>query len=141
MAWKLENGFRANDTNGLRLKVDYDKTNAAISDEITCRVEVERVGFKGYGMLIAEIGLPPGADVSRESLEKAVADSGWNLSSYDILSDKIIVYLWAKAGGNKFEFRFKPRYAIEANTAPSEAYDYYNPESNAVLAPIKFNVK
>ncbi len=141
VAWNQENGFRANDANGLRLKVDYDKTNTAISDEITCRVDVERVGFKGYGMLIAEIGLPPGADVSRESLEKAVADSGWNLSSYDILPDKLIVYLWAKPGGSKFEFRFKPRYGIEASTAPSLAYDYYNPESNAVLAPTRFSVK
>ncbi|MEP6925437.1 MAG: alpha-2-macroglobulin family protein, partial [Pyrinomonadaceae bacterium] len=139
--WKQENGFRANDSDGLRLKVDYDKTTTVVGDEITCRVAAERAGFKGYGMLLAEIGLPPGADVSRESLEKAVADSGWNLSSYDVLPDRVIVYLWAKAGGNKFEFKFKPRYGIEANTAPSMAYDYYNPDSNAVLAPTKFLVK
>ena len=29
----------------------------------------ERVGFRGYGMLLAEIGLPPGADVDRSTLE------------------------------------------------------------------------
>ena len=39
--------------------------------EINCTVEAERIAFRGYGMLLAEIGLPPGADVDRASLEKA----------------------------------------------------------------------
>ena len=120
--------------------MNYDKTSAAIIEEINCHVEVERVGSRGYGMLLAEIGLPPGADVNRESLEKARREN-WSLSRYDILPDKIIVYLWATAGGTKFDFRFKPRYGIEANTAPSTIYDYYNPESQATLAPTKFVIK
>lgn len=140
VAWNDEFADNPKSENILRLKVSYDKTAAAIGEEIACRVGVERVGFKGYGMLLAEIGLPPGADVSRESLEKTMRENG-NFSSYDVLPDKIIVYLWAQAGGTKFDFKFKLRYGIEAVTAPSTAYDYYNPESNAVLAPVKFVVK
>jgi uncharacterized protein YfaS (alpha-2-macroglobulin family) len=110
------------------------------TEEITCRVEAERIGFKGYGMLLAEIGLPPGAKVNRASLEKAKYEN-WNFSRYDVLPDRIVIYLWAQAGGTKFDFKFKPRYGINAQTAPSTVYDYYNPEAQATVAPLKFIVK
>jgi hypothetical protein len=125
----------------LRLGVSYDRSAAGINDEITCRVEAERVGFKGYGMLLAEIGLPPGADVDRASLERAMKDSGWALSQYDVLPDRLIVYLWPQAGGTHFEFKFRPRFGLAAQTAPSLLYDYYNPEARVVVAPTKFIVK
>jgi tetratricopeptide (TPR) repeat protein len=140
VAWNGDNTFRASDSNGLRLLVNYDKTTAQISEEITCRVEVERTGFRGYGMLLAEIGLPPGADVDRESITAAMREN-YNVSRYDVLPDKVIFYLWAQAGGTKFNFKFKPRYGIEAKTAASTAYDYYNPEAQATLAPTKFLVR
>src|SRR5206468_1370629 len=37
-------------SNALRLKVTFDKTELKVGDEVTCRVEAERVGFRGYGM-------------------------------------------------------------------------------------------
>lgn len=139
------NDFAANERNenqsrALRLAYNCDRQNAKPTEEITCRVEAERVGFQGYGMLLAEIGLPPGADVDRASLEKAKAEN-WSFSGYDVLPDKIIVYFWAQAGGTKFDFKFKPRYGINAQTAPSIVYDYYNSEAQATVAPLKFTVK
>ncbi|NJM53847.1 MAG: hypothetical protein HC846_10930 [Blastocatellia bacterium] len=68
------------------LKTSYDKTIAKIGEEITCAVQIERKN-NVYGMILAEIGIPPGADVDRNSLEKARTAS--NLSNYDILPDKI----------------------------------------------------
>src|SRR5437588_3487109 len=82
----------------LRLQVSFDKTDAKIGDEITCTVKAERVGFRGYGMLLAEIGLPPGADVDRASLDRAVEEAGWGVDQYDVLPDRLIVYLWPEAG-------------------------------------------
>jgi hypothetical protein len=128
-------------SSALRLKVNFDKTEARAGDEITCRVEAERVGFRGYGMMLAEVGLPPGADVDRASLDVAMKQSGWSLSQYDVLPDRVIVYLWPQAGGTRFEFKFKPRYAIRARSAPSMIYDYYNPEARATVAPVGFVVK
>ena len=125
----------------LRLSVNYDKPAAAIGEEISCRVEVERVGFSGYGMLLGEIGLPPGADVDRASLELAMKETGWSLSRYDILPDRLIVYLWPRGGGTRFSFKFRTRFGLTAQTAPSLLYDYYNPEARTVLAPTKFVVK
>lgn len=91
-------------------------------------------------MLLAEIGIPPGADVSRESLQEAMKND-WSLSRYDVLPDRIILYMWAKAGGTKFNFKFKPRYGVNAQTPSSVVYDYYNEEAKATIAPLRFNVK
>jgi hypothetical protein len=124
------------------LKLDYkcDKTAPAVMEEVTCSVDAERVGFRGYGMLLAEIGTPPGADVSRESLEAALQND-WSLSRYDILPDRIVLYMWSKAGGTHFNFKFRPRYRINAQTPASVVYDYYNPEAQAKVAPLRFVTK
>jgi hypothetical protein len=125
----------------LRLLAKFDKTESTTSDEITCHVEAERVGFRGYGMLLAEIGLPPGADVDRSSLETAMTSSGWSLTRYDVLPDRVVLYLWPRAGGVKFDFKFRPRFGLNAKNAASVIYDYYNPESRMVVPPAIFKIK
>jgi hypothetical protein len=97
---------------------------------------LERIGSKGNAILLAEIGTPPGADISRESLEAALAND-WSLSRYDILPDRIVFYMWSRAGGTKINFKFRPRYGINARTPASIVYDYYNPEARATALPLK----
>jgi hypothetical protein len=137
--------IKLRNSSALRLAVNYEKLEAKIGEEIVCNVTAERVGHYGYdrgfGMMLAEIGLPPGADVDRESLERAAQESGWSLNHYDVLPDRVIAYLWPQAGGLKFSFKFKPRYGVKAQTAPSTLYDYYNPEARVALAPSRFVVK
>ena len=128
-------------SSALRLAVNYDKTQARTGEETTCRVEAERIGFHGYGMMLAEVGLPPGADLDRASLERAMKESDWGLTQYDLLPDRLIVYLWPRAGGTRFTFKFRPRFGLAAQTAPSVLYDYYNPEARTVVAPTKFVVR
>lgn len=125
----------------VRLAVNYDKQDAAIGDVVRCSVDAERMGFRGYGMMLAEIGLPPGAEVDRASLERAMRDSGWQINQYDVLPDRVIVYLWPYAGGTKFTFDFKERYGVNALTTASTLYDYYNPDARAVVQPVRFTVK
>jgi hypothetical protein len=65
---------------------------------------------------------------SVESLERAFeADS--RLSRYEVLLDRLVVYMWAKPGGSKFSFSFRPRFGINAQTPVSAIYDYYNLQS------------
>lgn len=125
----------------LRLQVNFDKPQAHANEEIICRVETERIGHRGYGMMLAEVGLPPGVDVDRKSLEDAINASGWTINQYDVLPDRVIVYLWPRAGGSKFQFKFRPRYGIKAQSAPSSIYDYYNPEARATVPPSKFMIR
>ncbi len=125
-----------------QLALDYscDKYNAKPTEEVSCKVKAERVGFQGYGMLLAEIGIPPGADVDRASLDRAKKED-WSFSRYDVLPDRIIVYMWSKAGGSEFGFKFKPRYGINAQTPASTVYDYYNEEAKAIVRPMRFVIR
>jgi len=122
----------------LRLSVAFDNKSAAPNTPIHAIAHIERLGFRGYGMLIAEIGLPPGADVDRASLEAAVEDSGYTLNHYEVLPDKLLLYLWPDASGYDLHFTFSLRYAIDALTAPSAVYDYYNPDPRLDLPPQRF---
>jgi hypothetical protein len=114
--------------------------NAEVGQPIDCAVSVRRFGSSGYGMLLAEVGLPPGADVDRASLAKLL--DNWTISRYELQPDRIAFYLWSwKAEGSHFSFRFTPRYAVHAKAAPATLFDYYNPDLKVVLAPQAFQVE
>src|SRR5205807_3402357 len=76
------------DAESLRYSVKFDRSAASVGDLIQCTVHAERVGFRGYGMMLAEVGLPPGADVDRASLNSAVSSAGWYLQSYEVQPDR-----------------------------------------------------
>jgi uncharacterized protein YfaS (alpha-2-macroglobulin family) len=125
----------------LRMAVQFNKTEVSVTDEIVAHVEAERIGFRGYGMMLAEIGLPPGADVDRASLEEAVKSGTWDLYRYDVLPDRLVAYIWPRAGGTRFDFKFHLRYGINAQTPPSILYDYYNPDAQATVKPVRFRAR
>jgi hypothetical protein len=136
-----ETTAQSGDASSLHLSVSYDRPTVAINQEVTCSVVAERIGHKGYGMMLAEIGLPPGSDVDRASLERTMQDSNWSINSYDVLPDRLVLYLWPSGGGTSFQFKFRPRYGLDALTAPSTLYDYYNPEARTVVPPVRFVVR
>ncbi|PYS47211.1 MAG: hypothetical protein DMG13_28515 [Acidobacteria bacterium] len=92
-------------------------------------------------MLLAEIGLPPGAEVDRATLDAAMKKNDWHLYRYEIQPDRIVAYLWPQAGGSSFEFKFRSRYGLNALTSASILYDYYNPDEHIVLKPTRFVVE
>lgn len=138
---KSKSGIRTGDSDALSLRVAYDRTTIQRDESIDCKVHAERIGFRGYGMLLAEIGLPPGAVVDRDSLEKAMSGDTWEISQYEIRPDRVVIYLWPKAGGTDFDFAFRPRYGMNALTEPSILYDYYNPEAQVVVQPSRIEVR
>jgi len=111
-----------------------------VGQPVDCTVGARRFGSSGYGMLLAEVGLPPGADVDRASLGKLL--DSWTVSRYELQPDRIIFYLWSwHAEGSHFNFSFTPRYAIHAKAAPATLLDYYNPDLRVTLAPQFFQVR
>ena len=125
----------------LRMTVAYSATNPEPAKPVEVTAHLERIGFEGYGMMIAEIGLPPGADVDRATLESAVSASDYQLNHYEVLPDKVLIYLWPNAGGLTLHFLFTLRYSIDAQTAPSSLYDYYNPDARLDLSPTRISTK
>jgi hypothetical protein len=118
----------------LALQVRYSATETAPNQPVRCDVTVSRPSFRGYGMVIAEVGLPPGAEVDRGTLDEAAVDS------YEVAPDHVTFYVWPQANDTKFAFTFRPRYAIRAVSAPSVLYDYYNPDARVVLPPVPLAV-
>jgi uncharacterized protein YfaS (alpha-2-macroglobulin family) len=129
-----EENLLSGENRALRWKVQYDRLEAKAGETIHCKVEAERIGFKGYGMMLGEVGLPPGAEVDRASLDAGGA------GSYEVQPDRVAFYIWPSAGGSSFGFDFRLRYRMEASSASSKLYDYYNPEAAAAVAPVKFSV-
>lgn len=125
----------------LRLTVAFSTTTPLPDQQVDVTAHIERIGFQGYGMMIGEIGLPPGADVDRASLESAAAASDYQLNHYEVLPDKVLIYGWPRAGGLTMHFHFRLRYAIDALTAPSSVYDYYNPDARFDLKPTRIRTR
>jgi hypothetical protein len=124
----------------LRYSVEFSVSEASAGSEIECRLKAERIGFHGYGMMLAEIGLPPGAEVDRESLEAARRESDGVFSRYEIMPDRVIAYLWPRRSEVSLRFLFRPRLSMIALSTPSILYDYYNPEAEVVLPPTLFSI-
>ncbi len=124
----------------LRLAVQFDRLESRAGELVRCTAKAERVGFRGYGMMLAEIGLPPGAEVDRASLESIIDESN-GVDHYEILPDRVVLYLWPAAGGSSFEFLVSARVPMVAKSGPSILYDYYNPEAMAEVPPVLWTVK
>jgi hypothetical protein len=124
----------------LALSVDCSPLAAPVGEAVTCQVHAERVGFAGYGMLIAEIGLPPRVEVDRQALDAFQAGS-WDFSGYEVWPDRLVAYLWPRAGGLSFPLTFRPRLAMRAKSLRSVLYDGYNPEARVVVPPRLFEVR
>jgi hypothetical protein len=133
-------GIQPHSSSEVRLSVKFDRLEAKTGEQIKCSVKAERIGFRGYGMMLTEIGLPPGADVDRSSLESLPENSSLGVDRYDILPDRVIVYLWPAAGGASFDFFLSARVVMSAKSAPSRLYDYYNPEAMTEVAPAVFTI-
>jgi hypothetical protein len=124
----------------LDMHVRFGSLTAAIHDPVACDVTISRPSFRGYGMMIAEVGLPPGAEVDRGTLEQLVDDWKNGVDSYEVAPDHVTFYVWPRAADVKFRFVFRPRYAMKARAAQSLLYDYYNPDERVVLVPERFVV-
>jgi hypothetical protein len=122
----------------LRFDVKFDQLKMRVGDAVRCSVKAERVGFRGYGMMLAEIGLPPGAEVDRASLESVIQEGSLGIDHYEILPDRVVLYLWTKAGGASFNFQLSARFPMNAQSEPSVLYDYYNPEARSELLPFQW---
>ncbi|HEV3037540.1 MAG TPA: alpha-2-macroglobulin family protein [Candidatus Angelobacter sp.] len=135
-----DSNLKLGETRALRLGLNFDHTKAKVGEAVRCTVKAERIGFQGYGMMLAQIGLPPGVDVDRASLDAAIQDHSYEVAHYDLLPEHIVFYLWPRAGGVEFNFTFRPRFRMDASTAPSLLFDYYNPEARSMVRPVKFIV-
>jgi len=139
-AW-YEQWARPHTTKEFAMDMELSTTKAAVNEAVTCRVKITRAAFRGYGMMIAKIGLPPGAEVDRGTLAGIVDDPKRSVDSFEVAPDHVTFYIWPQAADSTFQFVFRPRFAMTARMAQSIMYDYYNPDERVALVPQTFSVK
>jgi hypothetical protein len=125
----------------LRFAVSYSRVQATPGEAIRCSVNATRVGHRGYGMMLAELPIPPATEVDRASLEMALDDSGSFFNHYEVQPDRVVFYLWPQAEGSHFEFTLVPRVPMNIQTAPARLYDYNNPDLQTELPPVRMRIE
>jgi len=85
----------AQPSTSLALDVAYSAKEAAINEPGRCNVKVSRPVLNGYGMMIAEIGLPPGAEVDRGTLSELLDSGRAVVDSFEVAPDHVTFYFVA----------------------------------------------
>lgn len=109
-------------------------------ETVECRVRAGRRGYRGRGVLVAELGLPPGAVVDRSELENAVERID-GFAHFEIRPHRVVLFLWPRARGVEVPVRFTPRFAADARSLRSVLYDDSNPTERVVLPPERFAIE
>jgi len=123
-------------TGPLSIDVSYDKTELATNDVINVTVTVANTDPNQTGMMMAELGLPPGFDLDASALD-AILGMG-QVARYDKTALRLVVYLESIRPDAPVTFNYALRATapLEATAPESEAYLYYNREVRAETAPV-----
>jgi uncharacterized protein YfaS (alpha-2-macroglobulin family) len=124
----------------LAIEVAYDKTELASDDVINVTVTVTNSDPNESGMMMAELGLPPGFDLDTTLLD-AVLGHG-QVAQYERTSLRLVVYLEPIRPENPvvFQYQLRATEPLEATAPESEAYLYYNRSVRAETAPVRLVV-
>jgi len=119
----------------------YDRTELAVNDLVTADVRVQLHKEGVVKMALIDLGVPPGFAPLTEDLNRLV-EAGL-IARYELTGRQVIVYLEDLSSGAPvtFSYRLRARFPMRAQTPPSSAYDYYNPESPAIRAPLLLTVR
>jgi hypothetical protein len=121
------------------IDVTYDRTDLAVNDEVTVDVEA-RLQAGVVKMALIDLGVPPGFDVLTEDLQRLVEQG--IIARYELTGRQVIAYVedlsWEAP--LRFSLRLRARFPLRAQTPPSSAYDYYNPETVMVREPLEVTV-
>jgi uncharacterized protein YfaS (alpha-2-macroglobulin family) len=121
----------------LDLAIAWPAESLRVGEDQTVKVKVTHRSKSKSGMVILEIGLPPGCHVDR----KQVVGDG--LAEAELSERHLVLYLDPIAAGGVREFTFlvRPKHAFKAQTAHSRAYEYYVEHEQTVRAPQKLEAK
>jgi uncharacterized protein YfaS (alpha-2-macroglobulin family) len=134
-------------TEPLSIDVAYDRSQLAQDDIATATATVRNNLSKAANMVMVDLGIPPGFDLLSEDLqdyqEKSAARKSGRLQKFSLTATQAILYFDSFAPGDtvSLRFRLRAKYPIRARTFPSRAYEYYEPEVNAVARPVQLEVR
>jgi hypothetical protein len=125
----------------MRITVDYDRRELAVNDRITARARMVLPRDAPAVMAVVDLGVPPGFSVEASDLDRMVEEG--RIARYAVTGRQIILYIEGMQPDSpiEVEYRLQARFPIKAKVPASTAYDYYNPATTGVVAPVDFVVE
>ncbi len=124
----------------MAVSVAYDRTTLEVDDlvGVTVNARLTRAGIAR--MVLLDLGIPPGFAVQTDDLNALVERQ--LISRYDLTGRQVIVYVENMSSEQPltFSYRLKARFPLRAKTQQSAAYDYYNPDEQAIQQPVLITV-
>jgi len=131
----------------LSIDVHYDRTHLDQDQIATATATVRNNLTKAAGMVMVDLGIPPGFELLSEDLdtyrEKSASLRSGRLEKFSLTATQAILYFDSVAPNGKFalSFRLRAKYPIRARTFASRVYEYYAPEVGSLAPPVQLEVR
>lgn len=137
LPWK---GLQKPQVEPLAISVKYDKTTLGKDDTVTANVTVTNNTPAALGMVLVDLGVPPGFSVNDGDFAELVGSK--KIGRYTITGRQVTVYIERMDPRQTLElsYHLRAKYPIKAKTPGSVAYEYYNPDNHAEAAPVEMQV-
>lgn len=122
------------------IEVNYDKKKLTTDDLLECQAHIKYKGKLPTAMVIVDLGIPPGFDVTTYELDGLKAEK--TIERYEVTGRQVIIYLQElKPNTEKYiAYHLKARFPIKAKTPRSQVYEYYTPTNRATAEPVELEV-
>jgi len=130
----------------LSIEVSYDRTRLAQDETATERVRVQNNIAADAKMIMVDLGIPPGFEVSAGDFDELVGSTrgrnGGRLEKFTITPRQVILYFDGLNAKQRidFSYRLRAKFPVRAQTFSSRVYEYYNPANENKTKPVEMTV-
>ena len=120
----------------LSIQLVYDKTTLAVDDRVKATATVRNQMTGAAPMVILDLPIPAGFALEVDDL--GTLRSSAKIAKYQMTARSAIVYLRAIEPSDRLELAYHLRATmpVKVTAPPARAYEYYNPDCQAMTAPV-----
>jgi hypothetical protein len=124
----------------ISIDIAYDKTQLQVDDQVTATVTVTANSDAVQGMVLVDLGLPPGFQLETGTLASQKEEKV--ISEFEVTGKQLLLYLDSLVVGEPrvITYELTALYPLKAQTGGSQAYAYYNAEVKDEAEPTEFEV-
>lgn len=124
----------------LDIKINFDKKELKVNDLVKVTVEIKALKGVEAGMVIVDLGIPPGFSVLTPEWEEMVSKK--IIERYELTPRQIIVYLEKITSTPVvLEYHLRADFPLKVKGTFSKAYEYYDPENTVYTESTPLKVK
>ncbi len=140
LAYHVPGADRSHGAEPLSIQLVYDKTMLVVDDRVKATATVTNRTTVAAAMVILDLPIPAGFALDGEDLE-TLRSSG-KIAKYQVTPRSAIVYLRMLDSSEPLELSYHLRATmpVKITVPPARAYEYYNPDCQAMTAPTPMTV-